>query len=44
MFPDPEDTNPDGLLAMGGDLSPETLEEAYTKGIFPWPQENLPML
>ena len=27
---------PDGLLAMGGDLNPEWLTAAYSKGIFPW--------
>jgi Leu/Phe-tRNA-protein transferase len=28
--------NPDGLLAMGGDLSTDTLIRAYRSGIFPW--------
>ena len=28
--------DPDGLLAVGGDLNPEWLTEAYNKGIFPW--------
>lgn len=38
VFPDPEQalTDPDGLLAVGGDLSPERLLAAYTHGIFPW--------
>lgn len=31
-------------MAIGGELSPETLRAAYTKGIFPWPQQGLPML
>ncbi len=44
MFPDPEKTDSRGILAIGGDLNPETLEEAYTKGIFPWPQRGLPLL
>lgn len=35
-FPDPELAEPDGLLAVGGDLSPERLMAAYRKGIFPW--------
>ncbi len=35
-FPDPELAEPDGLLAVGGDLSPERLTVAYRKGIFPW--------
>jgi leucyl/phenylalanyl-tRNA--protein transferase len=34
----------DGLLALGGDLRPERLLLAYTKGIFPWYAENLPIL
>jgi leucyl/phenylalanyl-tRNA--protein transferase len=34
----------DGLLAVGGDLSPERLLLAYTRGIFPWYGENLPIL
>jgi len=37
-FPDPELalTQPNGLLAMGGDLSPQRLQRAYAAGIFPW--------
>ena len=37
-FPDPRDalTDPDGLLAAGADLSPDTLVRAYSSGIFPW--------
>lgn len=35
-FPDPRNGEEDGLLAMGGDLSPERLLLAYSKGIFPW--------
>jgi leucyl/phenylalanyl-tRNA---protein transferase len=34
----------DGLLALGGDLRPERLILGYTKGIFPWYAENLPIL
>jgi leucyl/phenylalanyl-tRNA---protein transferase len=34
----------DGLLAVGGDLKPERLLLAYTRGIFPWYGENLPIL
>jgi leucyl/phenylalanyl-tRNA--protein transferase len=34
----------DGLLAVGGDLRPERLLLAYSKGIFPWYGENLPIL
>lgn len=35
-FPDPELSQPDGLLAVGGDLSVERLLIAYKSGIFPW--------
>ncbi|RYY56422.1 MAG: leucyl/phenylalanyl-tRNA--protein transferase [Chitinophagaceae bacterium] len=35
-FPPPHLAEPDGLLAMGGDLSPERLLLAYRMGIFPW--------
>lgn len=36
VFPDPENADDDGLLAIGGDLRPETLLKAYRSGIFPW--------
>ena len=37
-FPPPAEISPepDGLVALGGDLHPELLLEAYRKGIFPW--------
>ena len=35
---------PDGLLAVGGDLSPARLLEAYRHGIFPWYSEGQPIL
>jgi len=35
---------PNGLLAMGGDLSPERLLYAYSRGIFPWFSRNEPIL
>src|SRR2546421_8469068 len=35
---------PDGLLAVGGDLSPARLLNAYRKGIFPWYSEGEPIL
>lgn len=35
-FPPMEYARPDGLLAVGGDLSPEMLLTAYRSGIFPW--------
>ena len=36
--------DPDGLLAIGGDLSAERLKNAYTNGIFPWFSEGDPIL
>ncbi|MFV8225122.1 leucyl/phenylalanyl-tRNA--protein transferase [Christiangramia aquimixticola] len=36
--------NSDGLLAVGNDLSPQRLKEAYYKGIFPWYSEGQPVL
>jgi leucyl/phenylalanyl-tRNA---protein transferase len=35
---------PAGLLAAGGDLSPQRLEAAYARGIFPWYSEGEPVL
>jgi leucyl/phenylalanyl-tRNA--protein transferase len=35
---------PDGLLAAGGDLSPERLLAAYRRGIFPWYSRGQPIL
>lgn len=37
-------TDPNGLLAAGGDLSPKLLIEAYSRGIFPWFEEGQPIL
>lgn len=42
-FP-PPDLADDGLLAVGGDLSPERLVLAYASGIFPWYEEGQPLL
>ncbi|MEO0901615.1 MAG: leucyl/phenylalanyl-tRNA--protein transferase, partial [Bacteroidota bacterium] len=39
-FPDISAANEDGLLAVGGDLSPERLLLAYRSGIFPWFNED----
>lgn len=44
FFPDPSLDFEQGLVTVGGVLSPELLLEAYGKGIFPWPQEGYPML
>jgi leucyl/phenylalanyl-tRNA--protein transferase len=44
VFPEPAEAEPDGLLAVGGDLSPDRLLEAYGAGIFPWYSEESPIL
>ncbi|MET0758990.1 MAG: leucyl/phenylalanyl-tRNA--protein transferase [Flavobacterium sp.] len=43
-FPPVEEADRDGILAVGGDLSPERLLLAYKSGIFPWFNENEPIL
>ncbi len=45
-FPDPAGatTEPDGLLAVGGDLTPARLLAAYGRGIFPWYEAGQPIL
>jgi leucyl/phenylalanyl-tRNA--protein transferase len=43
-FPHPRLASPEGLLAVGGDLSPERLLAAYRHGIFPWFSEGEPIL
>jgi leucyl/phenylalanyl-tRNA--protein transferase len=43
-FPPPEEAEPSGLLAVGGDLRPERLLLAYSMGIFPWPLVESPLL
>ncbi len=44
VFPAPELAEPDGLLAIGGDLSPVRLVTAYSQGIFPWYSDGDPIL
>lgn len=44
VFPEPREADADGLLAIGGDLSPERLLQAYAQGIFPWFNEDSPIL
>lgn len=44
LFPPPHYADPDGLLAVGGDLSCERLLLAYKSGIFPWYSEETPIL
>lgn len=42
IFPDPRYA-PSDVVAMGEDLRASTLREAYRKGIFPWPHDDLPL-
>lgn len=44
IFPNPELSEEDGLLAIGGDLSLERLITAYCNGIFPWYSPGEPIL
>ncbi|RME99372.1 MAG: leucyl/phenylalanyl-tRNA--protein transferase [Bacteroidetes bacterium] len=44
QFPHPTQAKPDGLLAIGGDLTPEWLLLAYSWGIFPWFNAGDPIL
>jgi leucyl/phenylalanyl-tRNA--protein transferase len=46
VFPHPNSAmhDPNGLLAFGGDLSPERLLSAYQQGIFPWYNPGEPIL
>jgi leucyl/phenylalanyl-tRNA--protein transferase len=42
LFPDPRHARGD-IIAIGEDLSVQTLRDAYRHGIFPWPHDNLPL-
>jgi leucyl/phenylalanyl-tRNA--protein transferase len=44
VFPQVHHAEPDGMLAVGGDLSVERLLLAYRNGIFPWYSEGYPIL
>lgn len=44
LFPDPRTADADGLVAVGGDLTPERLLLAYGSGIFPWYDAEAPPL
>lgn len=44
IFPDPNFACDEGLLAYGGDLNPNRIITAYRNGIFPWYNENDPIL
>jgi leucyl/phenylalanyl-tRNA--protein transferase len=43
-FPDPRLALPSGVLAVGGDFSPERLLVGYQRGIFPWPMPGASLL
>ena len=44
LFPDPSDTDEEGMLALGGNLSIQTLLAAYSRGIFPWFTDDSPVM
>ena len=44
QFPSPDEAEPSGLLAVGGDLSSDRILMAYQQGIFPWYEEGQPLL
>ena len=44
IFPPAHLAEPEGLLALGGDLQPERLLTAYRQGIFPWYEQDGPIL
>jgi leucyl/phenylalanyl-tRNA---protein transferase len=43
-FPSPEKSTDEGIVAIGGDLTPERLILAYQNGIFPWFEDDEPIL
>lgn len=43
-FPPVHQASPEGILAIGGDLRPERLMLAYHNGIFPWFEDDEPIL
>lgn len=44
FFPQVQEATEEGILAFGGDLSPERLQLAYQSGIFPWFNEGEPII
>jgi len=44
QFPDPNQSDDEGLIAIGGELSKEFLLAAYSQGLFPWYNEGDPIL
>ena len=43
-FPEAATAQRDGLLALGGNLEPQTLLDAYRRGVFPWYEDGQPLL
>lgn len=44
FFPSVDQASPEGIVAIGGDLTPERLLLAYRSGIFPWFEDDEPIL
>ncbi|KTD41535.1 leucyl/phenylalanyl-tRNA--protein transferase [Legionella parisiensis] len=44
FFPNPETSDEQGLLFIGGDLKPQRILQAYRQGIFPWYEPGTPIL
>ncbi len=44
LFPPVSWASPEGVVAVGGKPDAETLKSAYSRGIFPWPHQDLPLL
>ena len=44
VFPPANLADENGIIAVGGDLSPERLLNAYTNGIFPWFNKGEPII
>ncbi len=44
LFPDPETSDKQGLLLIGGKLTPQRVLQAYSQGIFPWYSSGSPVL
>ena len=44
QFPDPNKTDDEGLVAVGGELSADFLVAAYAQGVFPWFNEGDPLM
>lgn len=44
LFPDPETSDNQGLLFIGGELSPQRVVQAYSQGVFPWYNPGSPIL